>query len=305
MYDIIIIGGGPAAVAVGVYAARKKMKTAFVADQIGGQSIVSDGIENWIGEINIAGPILAKKLKDHIENYKDEIEMRFPARADKIEKNEDGTFSVFIGEEKLKTKTIVVCTGGRHRKLGVLGEEKFNGRGVVYCATCDAPFFKEKDVVVVGGGNSGLEAVVDLLKYADKIYLIARNGKLRGDSVTQEEIIDNEKVEIIYHSEVQEVLGDKMVEGVKIKNLDGDEKLIDVQGVFVEIGSVPNSEIVGELVDLDEWGNIKIDFKNQATSCEGVFAAGDVTDTIFRQNNIAVGDGIKALLSAYDFMKKN
>lgn len=308
MYDVIIIGGGPAAVAAGVYAARKKIKTAFIAEQIGGQSVVSDGIENWIGEINIPGAMLAKKLKDHIENYKDEIDMRFPARADKIEKNEDGTFSIFVGDEKLETKTIVLCTGGRHRKLGVSGEEEFNGRGVAYCATCDAPFFKDKDVAVVGGGNSGLEAVVDLLKYANKVYLLDREaeGEMRGDPATFDEVMESGRVEVFYRADSQEVLGDKMVTGLRFKNLDTDEeKVIDVQGVFVEIGSVPNSEIVKDVVELDQWGNVKVDARNQSTNCDGVFAAGDVTDSIFRQNNIATGDGIKALLSAYAFVKKN
>lgn len=308
MYDTIIIGGGPAAVAAGVYAARKQIKTAFIAESIGGQSVVSDGIENWIGELNIPGPMLAKKLKDHIENYKDVIDMKFPARADKIEKNEDGTFTVFVGDEKLETKTVVVCTGGRHRHLGVSGEEEFNGKGVAYCATCDAPFFKDKDVAVVGGGNSGLEAVVDLLKYANKVYLLDREaeGAMKGDPATFEEIMESGRVEVFYRADSQEILGDKMVSGLRFKNLDTDEeKTVDVQGVFVEIGSVPNSEIVKDFVELDQWGNIKVDAKNQATSCEGVFAAGDVTNSMFRQNNIATGDGIKALLSAIDYLKKN
>lgn len=307
MYDTIIIGGGPAAVAAGVYAARKQIKTAFIAESIGGQSIVSDGIENWIGELNIPGPMLAKKLKDHIENYKDVIDMRFPARADKIEKNEDGTFTVSVGDEKLETKTVVVCTGGRHRHLGVPGEEEFNGRGVAYCATCDAPFFKDKDVAVVGGGNSGLEAVVDLLKYANKVYLLDREveGAMKGDPATFEEIMESGRVEVFYRADSQEILGDKMVSGLRFKNLDTDEeRAVDVQGVFVEIGSVPNSEIVKDFVELDQWGNIKVDTRNQATSCDGVFAAGDVTDSMFRQNNIATGDGIKALLSAVDYLKK-
>ncbi len=308
MYDTIIIGGGPAGVAAGVYAARKQIKTAFITDSIGGQSIVSDGIENWIGELNIPGAMLAKKLKDHIENYKDEIDIKFPARTDKIEKNEDGTFNVFVGDEKLETKSVIICTGGRHRHLNVPGEKEFNGRGVAYCATCDAPFFKDKDVAVVGGGNSGLEAVVDLLKYANKVYLLDREakGEMKGDPATFEEIMESGRVEVFYQADSQEVLGDKMVSSLRFKNLDTDEeKTVDVQGVFVEIGSVPNSEIVKDFVELDQWGNIKVDARNQATSCDGVFAAGDVTDSMFRQNNIATGDGIKALLSAIDYVKKN
>jgi alkyl hydroperoxide reductase subunit F len=308
MYDVAIIGGGPAAVAAGVYAARKKMKTILIAEGIGGQSVVSDGIENWIGEKNIPGPMLAKKLKDHLEVYQNEIDLKIPAKVEKVEKNEDGTFQVNFGEKSETVKAVVVCSGGRHRRLGVPGEAKFDGRGVAFCATCDAPFFKDKEVAVIGGGNSGLEAVVDLLEYASKIYLIARKGEgeLRGDPVTQEQVMNSDKVKIIYQANAIEVLGDKMVSGLKYKKIGSEEENeIAVQGIFVEIGTVPNSEIVGDLVELDQWGNIKIDAKTQATNCAGIFAAGDVTETMFRQNNIAVGDAIKALLSAYEYVKKN
>ncbi len=308
MYEAIIIGGGPAAVAAGVYAARKQIKTALFAQQIGGQSIVSDGIENWIGEEKIAGADLAIKLKNHLESQKDNIDLHIGEKVDTVNKKDDGTFEVVVGEEKYETKTVIVCSGGRHRRLGVPGEAEFEGRGVAFCATCDAPFFKDKDVAVVGGGNSGLEAVVDLMKYANKVYLIARKpeGGLRGDPVTQEEIINSDKVEIIYESNASAVVGETMVTGLKYKKIDSEEeKEIAVQGVFVEIGSVPNSEIVSEFVDTDDWNNIKINFENQETSCPGVFAAGDVTNSAYRQNNIAVGDAIKALLSAHEYLKKN
>jgi alkyl hydroperoxide reductase subunit F len=308
MYETIIIGGGPAAVAAGVYAARKKIKTALFASQIGGQSVVSDGIENWIGEPIISGPDLAKKLKHHLEAQSENIDLHVGKTVDKVNKKEDGTFEVIVGEETFDTKTVIVCSGGRHRRLGVPGEEKFEGRGVAFCATCDAAFFKEKDVAVVGGGNSGLEAVVDLMPYANKIYLIARKpeGGLRGDPVTQEKVLSSDQVEVIYEVNASEILGDNMVSGLKYKKIDSQEEgEIEVQGVFVEIGSVPNSEIVGEFVDTDDWNNIVVDCKDQSTSCPGVFAAGDVTNTIYRQNNIAVGDAIKALLTAHEYIKKN
>ncbi|XLQ19898.1 MAG: NAD(P)/FAD-dependent oxidoreductase [Candidatus Moraniibacteriota bacterium] len=308
MYETIIIGGGPAAVAAGVYAARKQIKTALFAQQIGGQSVVSDGIENWIGEEVIAGADLAIKLKKHLESQKDNIDLHIGEKVDVVNKKEDGTFEVIVGDDKYETKTVIVCSGGRHRRMGVPGESDFEGKGVAFCATCDAPFFKDKDVAVVGGGNSGLEAVVDLMKYANKVYLIARKpeGGLRGDPITQEEIMNSDKVEIIYESNASEVVGEMMVTGLKYKHNDSDEeKELAVQGVFVEIGSVPNSEIVGEFVDTDDWNNIVVNFETQETSCAGVFAAGDVTNSIFRQNNIAVGDAIKALLSAHEYIKKN
>jgi len=307
MYETIIIGGGPAAVAAGVYAARKQIKTALFASQIGGQSVVSDGIENWIGEEVISGPDLAIKLKKHLEVQKDSIDLHIGENVDKVNKKEDGTFEVVVGEDTYDTKTVIVCSGGRHRRLGVPGEDKFEGRGVAFCATCDAPFFKDKDVAVVGGGNSGLEAVVDLMKYANKVYLIARKDEdgLRGDPVTLEEIKGSDKVEMIYKANATEVIGEQMVTGLKYKHIEGEEGEIAVQGIFVEIGSVPNSEIVGEFVDTDDWNNIKINFETQETSCPGVFAAGDVTNAMFRQNNIAVGDAIKALLSAHEYIKKD
>ena len=308
MYETIIIGGGPAAVAAGVYAARKKIKTALFASQIGGQSVVSDGIENWIGEPLIAGPELAKKLKKHLEAQSENIDLHIGKTVDVVNKKEDGTFEVIVGEETFDTKTVIVCSGGRHRRLGVPGEEKFEGRGVAFCATCDAAFFKDKDVAVVGGGNSGLEAVVDLLPFAKKVYLIARKpeGGLRGDPVTQEQVLNSDKVEVIYEVNASEVVGEQMVAGLKYKKVNSEEEdEIAVQGIFVEIGSVPNSEIVGEFTDTDDWNNIVVNCNDQSTSCPGVFAAGDVTNTIYRQNNIAVGDAIKALLSAHEYIKKN
>lgn len=308
MYETIIIGGGPAAVAAGVYAARKQIKTALFAQQIGGQSVVSDSIENWIGEEVISGPELAMKLKKHLESQKDSIDLFVGVNVDVVNKNEDGTFEVVAGDEKYQTKTVIVCSGGRHRRLGVPGEAEFEGKGVAFCATCDAPFYRDKDVAVVGGGNSGLEATMDLLAYVNKVYVIARKpeGGLRGDPITQEEVLNSDKVEVIYESNASAVIGDKMVTGLKYKKNDSNEEHeIAVSGVFVEIGSVPNSEIVGEFIDTDDWNNIEVDFKTQETNCSGVFAAGDVTNAVYRQNNIAVGDAIKALLSAHEYLKKN
>lgn len=306
MYETIIVGGGPAAVAAGVYAARKQVKTALIAQQIGGQSVVSDGIENWIGESVISGPELALKLKKHLEAQEKNIDLFIGKKVEKVTKNDDGTFTVMLGDNRYDTKTVIVCSGGRHRRMNVPGEAEFEGKGVAFCATCDAPFFRDKDVAVVGGGNSGLEAVVDLLAYAHKIYLIARRDELRGDPVTQEKIMQSDKVEIIYGAQASCVVGEKMVSGLQYTTIaDNVVHDIAVQGVFVEIGSVPNSEIVGDLVERDEWGNIVIDYADHTTSCPGIFAAGDVTTSSYRQNNIAAGDAIKALLSAYEYLKKS
>ena len=186
------------------------------------------------------------------------------------------------------------------------GEEKFNGKGVAYCSTCDAPLFAGKKVAVVGGGNAGLEAVVDLFPYASEIYLFNRGDALKGDPVEQEKIKSNPKLkEIIFNAEILEILGDSFVSGIKYKNIKTDEKkVLPVEGVFVEIGSEPNSEIVKNLVDLDKWGQVIIDAKHATTSHPGIFAAGDITDDPYKQNNISVGDAVKAALAAYNYLLK-
>ncbi|TSC70300.1 MAG: alkyl hydroperoxide reductase subunit F, partial [Parcubacteria group bacterium Gr01-1014_70] len=193
--------------------------------------------------------------------------------------------------------------GARRRTLNIPGEETYNGKGVAYCSTCDAPLFSGRDVAVVGGGNAGLEAVVDLVPYASKIYLLEYSDALKGDPVTQGEIKKSEKVEIVFNAETKEVKGEQFVTGLvyKDRKLD-EEKMLAVQGVFVEIGSVPNSEFVKDLVELNKAGEILIDHKTAATSCEGLFAAGDVTDEMYKQNNISAGDGVKAALSAYQYL---
>jgi len=302
-YDVAIIGGGPAGVAAGVYAARKKMKTLFIAEQIGGQSIVSDRIENWIGTENISGYELAQQLEKHLRSQKN-IDIKVPEKVVKVQEAKDD-FKIVTGKGKFLTKTIIVCSGGRDRRLGVLGEDKFAGKGVAYCSTCDAPFFRDKKVAVVGGGNAGLEAVIDLDPYAKEIILLERNSKIPGDSSTLEEVKKTGKVNIILNAQIEEVLGDQIVTGIKYKDLEtGQSKQLDVGGVFVEIGAVPNSEFVKDLVNTNDGDEIIVEKYTHETSKAGIFAAGDVTDEPYKQNNIAVGDAIKATLSAYQFVLK-
>ena len=204
-----------------------------------------------------------------------------------------------------RSKTIIIASGGRHRHLGVPGEEKFAGKGVVYCSTCDAPFFRGKKVAVVGGGNAGLEAVEDLLPYANEIVLIVRSGELKGDPVTQEKVLASPKVSILYHTLVEEILGENTVIGIRIKNSEtGETETVDLGGVFVEIGMVPNTEFVKGLLDLNERGEIILDHRTKATSQSGIFATGDATDAPYKQNNISAGDGVAAALSAYDYLRK-
>ena len=305
MYDVIIIGGGPAAVGAAVYVARKKLKTLLITGEFGGQSIVSADIHNWIGTKSISGLDLAKNLEEHVRNYSQEIEIKSSELVTSVQKK-DGGFLVETNKGgAYETHAIIVTSGARRRKLGIAGEKEFDGKGVAYCSTCDAPLFSGKDVAVVGGGNAGLEAAVDLLSYADKVYLLEYGDVLKGDVVTQERIKSSEKVELIFNTEMKEVKGEKFVTGLVYKDrVSGEEKTLSVGGIFVEIGSVPNSEFVKDLVQLNKDGEILIDHKTAATSCEGIWAAGDVTDEMYKQNNISVGDGVKAALSVYNYLLK-
>lgn len=310
MYQLIIIGGGPAATAAGVYAARKKLKTLLIAESFGGQSIVSDDIQNWVGEPHLSGFELAQKFEVHLRSLGEDIEIKMPLRVvkvDKIETNKDFFFQVKTADGMVyESKTVILATGGRRRKLNVPGENKFEGRGVTYCSTCDAPLFKNKKVAVIGGGNAGLEAVQDLTPYASEIYLLEAESNLRGDVVIQETIKKEPKLkEVILNAEVLEILGDEFVTGLRYRNkITKEERKLEVDGVFVEIGSVPNSEIVKDLVALNNRGEVIVDAKHATTSQPGIFAAGDVTDDPYKQNNIAAGDGVKAALAAYNFLTR-
>lgn len=303
MYDLVIIGGGPGGVAAGIYAARKKMKTALITDTFGGQSLVSADIQNWIGIKSISGFDLGKIFEDHLR-AQEEIEVMDGGLVVKIEKTPP-SFKLTTDQNKnLETRTILITTGSRYKKLNVTGERDLEGKGISNCSTCDAPIFKGKDVAVVGGGNSGLEAVIDLLPYANKIYLLQRSEVLEGDPVTQEKIKASGKVTVILNAETQEILGKNLVEGLIYKDkVSGETKKIEAQGVFVKVGLVPSTDIVKDLVRLNEWGEIIVDHKTQRTSETGIWAAGDATDVLYKQNNISAGDAIKAVLNISDYLK--
>ena len=327
LYDVIIIGGGPAGVGAGVYTARKQMKTLLIAESFGGQSIVSDDIQNWIGEPHITGLDLAKKLEAHVRTYPDMVDIKnekvmgvksiacIPANSTPEESplgppsgvsaSRMCDFDVTTNKGNVyKGKSVIVASGARRRRLGIPGEDKFEGKGVAYCSTCDAPLFRDKKVVVVGGGNAGLEAVQDLFTYASQIYLLEHGNAIRGDAKTFEEIKKNPKLgEVILNAQVLEVLGDTLVTGLRYKdNGNGEEKVLEVGGIFVEIGSVPNSEIVKDLVQINDHGEIMVNAKHATTSHPGIFAAGDVTDDPYKQNNISAGDGVRAALAAYNYL---
>lgn len=304
MYDLIIIGGGPAGAAAGVYGGRKKLKTLLITDSFGGQSLVSDDIQNWIGDESISGLTLAKKLEAHVKTQKGDVEIE-KALVAKIEKKDKGFLVRTEKGKEYEAKTIFLAIGSKRRKLDVSGEKEFEGKGVFYCSICDAPLMKGKVAAVIGGGNSALEAVVDLMPYAEKIYLVHRRDEFRGDPITQEKIQKSDKVEMVLNANIAEIRGNKVVESILYEDAKTKEKReLKVHGVFVEVGAIPNSEVVKDLVELNEKGEVVVDHKTQRTSQLGIWAAGDVTDVLYKQNNISAGDAVKAALNIYDYLCK-
>ncbi|MDO8537165.1 MAG: FAD-dependent oxidoreductase [bacterium] len=320
MYDLVIVGGGPGGVAAGIYAARKKIKTLLITDSFGGQSLVSADVQNWIGTKSVSGFDLGKMLEEHLRAQED-IEIVDDDLASGVEKIDPGPpqggearpqsnitnaggFRVTTQNGKTyETKYVLLASGSRRRKLGIPGEKELDGKGVAYCSTCDAPIFKNKVVAVVGGGNAGLESVVDLLPYASKIYLIVRSDSLKGDPITQDKIKSHANVEVIYGALTQEILGPQFVTSLRYKDAKtGEIKELKLDGVFVEIGLVPNSDFVKDLVQINQLGEVIVDHKTQATSTPGIWAIGDVSDVLYKQNNISAGDAVKAVLNIYDYI---
>jgi len=309
MYDLIIIGGGPAGVAAAVYAARKHLKTVLVAEEIGGQSTVSEGIENWIGAPKIHGQELAKLFKEHLNAVKGEfLELATGERVVSLEKTRDGTFAAKTrGGKAYAARAVLVVSGAGRRKLDIPGADKFENKGVTYCASCDGPLFAGMDVAVVGGGNAGFETALQLLAYAKSVTLIHRHAEFKADPITVEKAAAHQNICIIKHAEPVEVVGPPaggFVTGLRYVDKDsGETKEIPVSGIFVEVGVMPNTGFVEGLVTLDSIKRIKVDPHNQRTSVPGIWAAGDCTDELYHQNNIAAGDGVKALEDIYIWLK--
>lgn len=305
MYDLAIIGGGPAGVAAGVYAARKRLKTVFIAEQIGGQSMDSVEIQNWIGTPKIAGLDLAKALKTHIETYAgDIVDLKVGQRATKLGKN-GSAFSIASDKGSYEAKAVLVATGGVRRKLEVPGAKEFENKGLTYCASCDGPLFDGQDTVVVGAGNAAFETAAQLLAYAKSVTLINRSPEFaRADKSTVDSVLAHPNMKTIVNSTPVEVKGQNFVSGIVVKdNASGETKEIPAAGIFIEIGMLPATEFAKDVVELDQFNRIKIDAKNQRTSALGVWAAGDCTDELYHQNNIAAGDAVKALEDIYYWVK--
>ncbi len=307
MKDLIIIGGGPAGVAAGVYAARKRLTTILIAEEIGGQSTVSEGIQNWIGTVNISGDDLKKSFKAHLEAYKqDVLEIVEGDRVESLSRTEGG-FTATTRDGKTYTgRSVLLASGAGRKKLLVPGAEKFENMGVTYCASCDGPMFSGQDVAVVGGGNAGLETAAQLLAYAKSVTLIHRHASFKGDAITVEKVLAHPNMKAVLNTEPVEVLGDKFVSGLTVKErTTGVVTELPVTGVFVEVGVIPNTDYAKDLVDLDAVGRVITDPRNQHTSVDGVWAAGDCTDELYHQNNIAAGDAVKALEDIYQWIMKH
>ena len=312
MYDLIIAGGGPAGVAAGIYASRKMLKGILITDLFGGQSVVAAEIQNFIGVKSISGFNLAKILKEHLQvastssaQAQKGIKIIEEDLVAKIEKAKDGFKATTKKGKIFKSRTVLIASGSRQRKLNIPGEKEFEGRGVFYCSTCDAPLMKGKIAAVIGGGNSGFEAALDLLPYASKIYLLTRTGVLKADPIVREKVRDSKKVKIITMTGAEEIFGEEFVQGLKYRDRrSGKAKEILLQGVFAAVGYQPNSEIVKNLVKLTKAGEIVVNPATQETSCRGIWAAGNVTDGLYRQINISIGDAIKAVLNIYQSMLK-
>lgn len=305
MYDVAILGGGPAGVAAGVYASRKQLKTTFITKDFNSQSVVSDGIENWIGDIKVSGPELAKKFEDHLRAYSEDIvDIKTGEWIEGVTKI-DGGFEVKTDKETYQAKTVLVATGSHRRKLEIPGAEEFDHKGVTYCATCDGPLFSGKDLVVIGGGNAGFESAAQLLAYAKSVTLLHRSTDFKADPVTVEAVLKDEKMTAITNASIKEIRGDKFVDSIVYTNGDGEDVELDTQGVFVEIGSIPTTGFVSDIVKLTDYGHIEIDPWTQKASEPGIWAAGDCTNIVYHQNNIAAGDAVKALEDIYVYLKTN
>jgi thioredoxin reductase len=305
MFELIIIGGGPAGVAAGVYASRKQLKTLLITDDFGGQSIVSEGIENWIGDIKISGFDLAKKMESHLMAYAGNfVTVNKKELVQSVSQNPDKTFIVKTNKGEYSAFSVLVATGSSRRKIEAINADKLEHKGLTYCASCDGPLFSDQDVVVVGGGNSALESASQLLQYCKSVTLIHRREEFRADPVTLEIVKKNPKLNLILNAEIVEVLGENFVTGLKYKDkISGEIKEIVVAGIFVEIGAVPATKFVAPIVDSLKDGTIKIDPWNQRTNLEGIWAAGDCTNILYHQNNIAAGDAVRALEDIFLWIK--
>jgi len=298
IYDLIIVGAGPAGITASVYAARKKLNFLVISLDIGGQAAWSGDIENYTGYQFITGPELSSKFEEHMRKY----DTALKENEEVLELSKTGeVISVITNKAEYYSRSVIIASGKKSKELAVAGEKEFKNRGLTYCATCDGPLFAGKVVAVIGGGNSALDAALQLIKIAKQVYLINNTDKLGGDAIMRQKLEAATNVIILNNSKVLSVLGDKFVSAIKIKTSD-QEKELAVQGVFVEIGLVPNVAFA-KMIEKNEKNEIKVNLRNES-NIPGIFAAGDVTDVPEKQIIIAAGEGSKAALSAFHYLAR-
>ncbi|MGE7980275.1 alkyl hydroperoxide reductase subunit F [Psychrobacillus sp. NPDC093200] len=301
-FDVLVVGGGPAGASAAIYAARKGIRTGIVAERFGGQVNDTLSIENIIGTKATEGPQFVSSLEGHVADYP--IEVMKSQRVSSIVRKEQVEVVLENGAV-LKGKTVILSTGARYRQLNVPGEEAFKNKGVAYCPHCDGPIFKGKNVAVVGGGNSGVEAAIDLAGIVNHVTVLQHNDELKADQVLQERLHSLSNVTVLTNASTQKITGTDKVNGLTyLDRVTGEVHHIELEGVFVQIGLLPNTEFLQGTIDLNAHGEIIID-KHGATSMPGVFAAGDCTDTVYKQIIISMGTGATAALGAFDYMIRN
>ena len=301
LYDVTVVGSGPAAVSAAIYATRKGLNVAMVGVKIGGQVLDTNEIENIIGTVSTTGVKFAETLEKHLKEH----EIAFKEGHLVKEIKEEGKDKILVTDDgkSYKTKTIIVATGAKPRNLNIPGETDYIGKGVHYCSTCDGPFYKGLNVAVIGGGNSGVEAALDLSGIAKSVTLIEFMPELKADKILQEKLAEQSNVKTILNSATVKVNGNEFVESIVYKSRENDEeKILNVEGMFVEIGLSPRSEVVKDLVETNKIGEIVINPENNSTSAAGIFAAGDVTNIKQKQIIIAMGEGAKAALGAFEYL---
>lgn len=305
VYDLIIIGGGPAGVSAGVYASRKQLRTALITPDWGGQSIVSPDIQNWIGSPSISGPDLATSLRTHLETYAGEyVDVVAGETVTALTRHDDG-FAVTTSTGTVHhTRSVLIASGSGRRRLTATGADTFEHKGVTYCASCDGPLFAGQDVAVIGGGNAGFETAAQLLAYAKSVTLLHRNAQYKADPVTVEKVLAHPNMTGLLNADITAVTGDKFVSGLTYRDCTTNtEHTLAVTGIFVEIGMIPNTDFAKDVVERDQYGRITIDPWTQKTNTPGIWAAGDCTNVKYHQNNISAGDGVRALEDIYVTLK--
>lgn len=297
--DLVIVGGAAAAQSAAIYGYRSGMDVLVIADAYGGQINNTDIVENYLGIKSVSGPELADRFTEHMREYS--VDEEKGNKVTNIEKEEE-VFNVELENgDSFKAYSVIVATGGRRRKLNAPGEEEFANKGVGYCAVCDGPLYQGEEVAVVGGGYAGTEAAVYLSDVAEKVYLLSRSGNLTGEQITIDELKNTENIEVLRGASTKKFYGDNLLEGVEYE-MDGETHKLEVPGAFIEIGTIPNSDI-SNLYETTESGHIKVD-ENRATTEEGLYAAGDVTDKGAQQLVVSAGQGCQAALKASEYVKR-